>query len=151
MRLRKLLAFDECLVVPSQEMSQPDPYKHYYYGLPGRTPKLLARTGRDAWVPQTASPGLYSTFTGIAPKLHFNLKNHPLKECLDNGGLRENIRAVLRGMNPVTWICICYVRLGYSMEETENPVVILVIAEKDKTSKLEAQRMVDLIHDECMK
>lgn len=124
-------------------------FQNYYSGLPGN-PKLLARSSRNVWT-RPSIPDPYGTESReSASKLHFVVTNHPLKSKLEDG-LRGSIRKVLRSMNPVTWIAVDYVRLGYEEEAVNNPVVILVTAEKDETTPLEAQKTVDLVYLECVK
>lgn len=126
-------------------------YDNYYYGLPNN-PKLLARSNPEPWEPL---PSYQSKFDGtfeIQPKILFFLveRCHPLRERL-KGGLRSKIRAVLATMEPLKWISVDYLRVGYKKVEKDNPVVILVTVEKDVITAEEAKRIADALCAECRK
>lgn len=77
--------------------------------------------------------------------------DHSLEQKLRDG-LRTNIHRVLDTMkNPIDWISVDYVRLGYETSAEKNPVVILVTVDKDQVTSAEAQRLVDALYRECVK
>lgn len=53
-------------------------------------------------------------------------------------------------MQPQKWISVNYLRLGYEEDDSKNPVVIWITVEKDQVDPVEAQRVSDLIHRECI-
>lgn len=126
-------------------------FDNYYWGLPGN-PKLLARSNPDQWKqPATYQHEWDQGFSVIPRKLVFIVgDNHPLGAKLENG-LRNSINKVLATMNPLKWISVDYLRIGYNEVEEKNPVVVRVTVEEGQIAMEEAQRISNALLKECEK
>ncbi|EKD13591.1 hypothetical protein MBM_08309 [Drepanopeziza brunnea f. sp. 'multigermtubi' MB_m1] len=133
----------------SQNSSNMSDFSSYYYGLPGM-PQLLARSSKIPRPATIVTDPDDSGFRGPTPMLHFVSKDRVIKQALGKG-LRESIVAILMTKKPVTWTSVDYLRLGRNHIELESPAVVLITAEKDHTATAEAQRVVDVIKEECVK
>lgn len=129
-------------------VTDPDSFEYYYWGLRGN-PRLLARSSSQPWtIPRTEEIGFDGNFEKIR-KVISVVSHHPIRAKLDQG-LRQNIRQVLASMKPCRWISVDYVRLGYDHEvEINNPVVVWVTIEENQVTLVEAQRIVDVMAQEC--
>jgi hypothetical protein len=126
-----------------------DEVEFYYHGL-WNHPKLLARSSRESW---TRPPPLDYMQEGGAEggdtKAIFPVTHHALQEKLRQG-LRGKILYILSTMQPCSWICVNYARIGYDKEIARNNlVVVLITVEKDQVPAIEAQRVVYAISEEC--
>jgi hypothetical protein len=105
--------------------------RSYFKGLPG-TPRLIARSGLDPWLPRYAG-------TFPESKNVFNIGLHPILGDYDRG-LRLMIRDAL---SDIEWYLIDIVRIGYASAAADNPVVVLITVQKD-THYVAAHEAVNL-------
>jgi hypothetical protein len=102
---------------------------HYFFGLSGN-PELLARTSHDDFV------RLYDG-TFPRPKRVFNVGIHDIVDRY--GSAREAIHEILAD---VKWSKLDIVRVGYSREAGDNPVVLLITVHTGTITYFKASKAV---------
>lgn len=76
---------------------------------------------------------------------------HKIQTDYTNTGLRSTIKKALQQLkNPSVWISVDFLRVGYSENAEENPVVILITVEENTASKNEGGKVIKTLEEACI-